>query len=174
MARSGSAVWSWQWCSHETTRIFIGLAGRAMAWPVVARARGAKALSHLVGLYGVPSRSVSGRFSPRGARAGICRGRERCFRNALCTWKSLALRQVISELRRGNINLAVSSGPATRAMTTVTTFPPPTEFCVHGPRANLKGFLRLSLVTCRIALYPATSEAEKISFNQVNKDTERS
>ena len=70
------------------------------------------------------SRSVSGRFSPRGARAGICRGRERCFRNALCTWKSLALRQVISELRRGNINLAVSSGPATRAMTTVTTFPP--------------------------------------------------
>ena len=85
----------------------------------------------------------------------------------------LTLRQVISELRRGNINL-VSSGAATRAMTTVTTFPPPTEFCVHGPRANLKGFLRLSLVTCRVALYPATSEAEKIAFNQVNKDTERS
>ena len=41
-------------------------------------------------------------------------------------------------------------------------------------RANWKGFLRLSLVTCRVALYPATSEAEKISFNQVNKDTERS
>jgi Ku70/Ku80-like protein len=40
-----------------------------------------------------------------------------------------------------------------------------------GPRANWKGFLRLSLVTCPVALYPATSEAEKISFNQINKGT---
>ncbi|MBN9598379.1 MAG: Ku protein [Afipia sp.] len=39
------------------------------------------------------------------------------------------------------------------------------------PRANWKGFLRLSLVTCPIALYPATSETEKISFNQINKNT---
>ena len=39
------------------------------------------------------------------------------------------------------------------------------------PRANWKGFLRLSLVTCPVALYPATSEAEKISFNQINKNT---
>jgi DNA end-binding protein Ku len=34
------------------------------------------------------------------------------------------------------------------------------------PRANWKGFLRLSLVTCPVALYPATSESEKVSFNQ--------
>src|SRR6059036_1858139 len=39
------------------------------------------------------------------------------------------------------------------------------------PRANWKGFLRLSLVTCPIALFPATSESEKISFNQINKST---
>src|SRR5436305_9764355 len=39
------------------------------------------------------------------------------------------------------------------------------------PRANWKGFLRLSLVTCPIALYPATSESEKISFNKINKKT---
>ena len=39
------------------------------------------------------------------------------------------------------------------------------------PRANWKGFLRLSLVTCPIALSPATSESEKISFNQINKKT---
>ncbi|WP_035690237.1 Ku protein [Bradyrhizobium elkanii] len=39
------------------------------------------------------------------------------------------------------------------------------------PRANWKGFLRLSLVTCPIALFPATSESEKISFNQINKQT---
>jgi DNA end-binding protein Ku len=37
------------------------------------------------------------------------------------------------------------------------------------PRANWKGFLRPSLVTCPIALFPATSE--KISFNQINKKT---
>src|SRR6202140_995427 len=39
------------------------------------------------------------------------------------------------------------------------------------PRANWKGFLRLSLVTCPVALYPATSDSEKISFNQINKST---
>ena len=39
------------------------------------------------------------------------------------------------------------------------------------PRANWKGFLRLSLVTCPVALFPATSESEKISFNQINRKT---
>ena len=39
------------------------------------------------------------------------------------------------------------------------------------PRANWKGFLRLSLVTCPVALYPATSDAEKVSFNQINRKT---
>src|SRR5246500_381467 len=39
------------------------------------------------------------------------------------------------------------------------------------PRATWKGFLRLSLVTCPVALYPATSESEKISFNQLNRKT---
>jgi DNA end-binding protein Ku len=39
------------------------------------------------------------------------------------------------------------------------------------PRANWKGFLRLSLVTCPVALYPATSESEKISFNELNRRT---
>ena len=39
------------------------------------------------------------------------------------------------------------------------------------PRANWKGFLRLSLVTCPVALYPATSDTEKVSFNQINRNT---
>jgi DNA end-binding protein Ku len=39
------------------------------------------------------------------------------------------------------------------------------------PRAYWKGNLRLSLVSCPIELYPATSAAEKISFNQINSDT---
>jgi len=39
------------------------------------------------------------------------------------------------------------------------------------PRAYWKGFLRLSLVSCPIQLFPATSEHEKVSFNQINKET---
>jgi DNA end-binding protein Ku len=39
------------------------------------------------------------------------------------------------------------------------------------PRAYWKGYLRLSLVSCPIALFPATSEREKISFHQLNRET---
>ena len=39
------------------------------------------------------------------------------------------------------------------------------------PRAYWKGYLKLSLVSCPIALFPATSEREKISFHQINKQT---
>ena len=39
------------------------------------------------------------------------------------------------------------------------------------PRAYWKGFLRLSLVSCPIQLFPATSEREKIRFHQINKET---
>lgn len=39
------------------------------------------------------------------------------------------------------------------------------------PRAYWKGYLKLSLVSCPIAMYPATSEREKISFHQLHKQT---
>jgi len=39
------------------------------------------------------------------------------------------------------------------------------------PRAYWKGYLKLSLVSCPIALFPATSEREKIRFHQINKKT---
>ena len=39
------------------------------------------------------------------------------------------------------------------------------------PRAYWKGYLKLSLVSCPISLFPATSERQKISFHQLNKDT---
>ena len=38
-------------------------------------------------------------------------------------------------------------------------------------RANWKGYLRLSLVSCPIALYPAISPAERVSFRHVNRQT---
>jgi len=39
------------------------------------------------------------------------------------------------------------------------------------PRAYWKGYLKLSLVSCPVALFPAGSEREKISFHQLNKNT---
>jgi DNA end-binding protein Ku len=39
------------------------------------------------------------------------------------------------------------------------------------PRAYWKGYLRLSLVSCPIQLFPATSEREKVRFHQLNKKT---
>src|SRR5437773_4276340 len=38
-------------------------------------------------------------------------------------------------------------------------------------RANWNGYLKLSLVSCPIAMYPATSSAERVSFRQINKKT---
>lgn len=38
------------------------------------------------------------------------------------------------------------------------------------PRAYWKGYLRFSLVTCPIALYPASTSAEKTHFHQINKN----
>ena len=38
-------------------------------------------------------------------------------------------------------------------------------------RAYWKGYLKLSLVSCPISLFPATSEREKIHFHQINKKT---
>src|SRR5262249_48325484 len=39
------------------------------------------------------------------------------------------------------------------------------------PRPNWKGFLKLSLVSCPIALYTAASDSEKISLHLINRET---
>src|SRR3979411_3435315 len=39
------------------------------------------------------------------------------------------------------------------------------------PRAYWKGYLKLSLVSCPIALYPAASSSERVSFNRINIKT---
>ncbi|MGF1624705.1 MAG: Ku protein [Alphaproteobacteria bacterium] len=39
------------------------------------------------------------------------------------------------------------------------------------PRSSWKGYLKLSLVSCPVRLYPATSASERITFNQLHKDT---
>jgi DNA end-binding protein Ku len=39
------------------------------------------------------------------------------------------------------------------------------------PRASWKGYLKLSLVSCSVALFPASNASERISFNTLNRDT---
>jgi DNA end-binding protein Ku len=39
------------------------------------------------------------------------------------------------------------------------------------PRANWKGYLKLSLVSCAVALYPATSSSSRVSFHTLNRAT---
>jgi DNA end-binding protein Ku len=45
------------------------------------------------------------------------------------------------------------------------------EFPVPASRAFWKGYLKLSFVSCPVALYPATLAAERVSFRQVNRRT---
>ncbi len=39
------------------------------------------------------------------------------------------------------------------------------------PRSSWKGYLKLSLVSCPVALFPATSNRERVSFHVMNRDT---
>ncbi|MDB5642224.1 MAG: Ku protein [Hyphomicrobiales bacterium] len=39
------------------------------------------------------------------------------------------------------------------------------------PRANWKGYLKLSLVSCPVALYPAASSSERVSLHLINGET---
>jgi DNA end-binding protein Ku len=39
------------------------------------------------------------------------------------------------------------------------------------PRSNWKGYLKLSLVSCPVQLYPATTTKERVSFHLLNRDT---
>ena len=39
------------------------------------------------------------------------------------------------------------------------------------PRANWKGYLKLSLVSCAVNLYPASSSSSRVSFSTINRKT---
>lgn len=39
------------------------------------------------------------------------------------------------------------------------------------PRPSWKGYLKLSLVSCEVALYTATTSSERVSFNTLNRNT---
>src|SRR5258705_985434 len=109
---------------HMRRRDFITLVGGALAWPLAAHAQ---APTKLYRIFWVSTETQPDPFLEglrEGLRArGYVEGKNVDFELHYAPGNPDALRQVISELRRGSIDLAVSSGPATRAMTAVTDVP---------------------------------------------------
>jgi putative ABC transport system substrate-binding protein len=105
-------------------RDFIALAAGAMTWPRWAYAqRPAKPYRIFwVSTESQPDPFLDG-FQEGLRERGYTEGKDVVFELHYAAGDPDALRQVISELKRGNIDLAVSSGPATRAMTAVTEVP---------------------------------------------------
>ena len=95
-----------------------------MAWPLIARAQQATKLHRILWV------STQTRPDPffdgfrEGLRAqGYVEGKDVVFELHYAPGDPEALRQIVSDLKSGDIDLAVSSGPATRAMTAVTDVP---------------------------------------------------
>jgi putative ABC transport system substrate-binding protein len=152
--------------AHMRRRDFIALAGGAMTWPFVARADEARRLYRI---FWVSTESQPDPFLEgfrEGLRAlGYIEGETVVFETHYAPADPQALRQVVSELRQANVDLAVSSGPATRAMTAVTGVP--VLFALSGdpvalgvvkslaqPGSNFTGctFLSLELAGKRVEL----------------------
>jgi putative tryptophan/tyrosine transport system substrate-binding protein len=147
-------------------RDFISLAGGAVAWPLVARAQEARKQYRIfwVSTDSQPDPFLDG-FREGLHALGYVEGRNVALETHYAPGNPAALRQVISELGRGNIDLVVSSGPATRVMTSVTDVP--VLFALSGdpvalgvvkslaqPGTNFTGssFLSLELAGKRIEL----------------------
>src|SRR5512147_1823621 len=102
-------------------RAFISLMGGAIAWPLVARAE--KPARHRIFWMSTDSQPdpfLDG-FREGLQKRGYVEGRNVVLE--LYYGNSTALRRVMPELARANIDLVVSSGPATRAIKDVTNVP---------------------------------------------------
>jgi putative tryptophan/tyrosine transport system substrate-binding protein len=102
----------------------MALVGGAMAWPVAGRTQESTRVYHILWLSteSEPDPFLDG--FREGLRAkGYIEGKNVVLERHYAPGDPQALRQLVSELRRGDIDLAVSSCPATRAMTAVTEVP---------------------------------------------------
>src|ERR1700730_16379821 len=109
---------------HLRRRDFIKFVGGAMAWPVSARAQEP---TRLYRIFWVSTESQPDPFLDgfrEGLRArGYVEGKNVVLELHYAIGNPQALLEVAAELRRGKVDLAVSSGPATRAMTAVAEVP---------------------------------------------------
>jgi putative tryptophan/tyrosine transport system substrate-binding protein len=162
-------------------RAFTGFVGVLIAWPLVARAL-EPARPHRI--LWVSTQSQPDPFLDgfrEGMRAqGYVEGKNFVFELRYAQGDPAALQQMVSQLRRGDIDLAVSSGPATRAMVSITDIP--VLFALSGdpialgvvkslaqPGTNFTGatFLSLELAGKRVELlkdvYPALRKLAVLS-----------
>ena len=147
-------------------RDFIALALGAVSWPRASRAQQPTKTYRIfwVSTLSQPDPFLDG-FREGLRERGYIEGKNVVFDLHYAAGDPAMLRQVVSDLKQGNIDLAVSSGPATRAMTTVTDVPvlfalsgDPVELGVvkslGQPGGNFTGstFLSLELAGKRVEL----------------------
>jgi putative tryptophan/tyrosine transport system substrate-binding protein len=147
-------------------RDFIALAFGAVSWPPIAHSQQPTKVYHIfwVSTLSQPDPFLDG-FREGLRERGYIEGKNVVFDLHYAAGDPAVLRQVVSDLKQGNIDLAVSSGPATRAMTTVTDVPvlfalsgDPVELGVvksfGQPGGNFTGstFLSLELAGKRVEL----------------------
>ena len=105
-------------------RDFTALVGGMVAWPLVARAQEATRLHRIlwVSTQSQPDPFLDG--FREGMRAqGYVEGKNFVFELRYAQGDPAALQQMVSQIKRDDIDLAVSSGPATRAMVSITDIP---------------------------------------------------
>lgn len=105
-------------------RDFIAVAAGALAWPIAARA---EAPSRVYRILWLSTASGADPFLDgfrEGLRAqGYVEGKNVVLQSHYAPGDPQGLKEVVSKLKRGDVDLAVSSGPATRAMSAVTEIP---------------------------------------------------
>ena len=118
----GRVSLAWVWVQMKR-RDFIALAGGAM-WACAARAQRPTRVYRIfwVSTESQPDPFLEG-FREGLRERGYTEGKDFVFDLHYATGDPSALQQVLSELKQGNVDLVVSSGPATRAMTAVTEVP---------------------------------------------------
>ena len=147
-------------------RAFISLIGGALAWPLAAHAEKPTSRHRIfwISTDSQPDPFLDG-FREGLRKHGYVEGQNLVLELYYAQGNPGALRRVIPELTRGNIDLVVSSGPATRAIKDVTNVPvlfalsgDPIELgLVHSlaqPGGNFTGstFLSLDLAGKRVEL----------------------
>jgi putative ABC transport system substrate-binding protein len=104
-------------------RDFIAFAAGALAWPIVARAEEARVFRILwLSTAAGPDPFLDG-FRDGLRTLGYVEGKNIVLQSHYAPGDPQALREFVSELKRGDVDLAVSSGPATRAMSAVAEIP---------------------------------------------------
>ncbi len=147
-------------------RDFIGLAGATVIWPLTAHAADVPRIYRIfwISAGSEPDPLLDG-FREGLRDLGYIEGKNLVFERRYAAGDPVKLRRMVSELRHDSVDLAVSSGPATRALTSVTDVPvlfalsgDPVELGVvkslAQPSGNFTGstFLSLELAGKRVEL----------------------